>query len=96
MRIKSRILLVITVIATLGTIIYIYPKSKNSSEKINIKKTGNEKFDLDTGINAKLNGGIIMPDMFNITEKEELGRSTWRLLHTVTARYPNKPTNEQK
>ncbi|ORY40019.1 hypothetical protein LY90DRAFT_704167, partial [Neocallimastix californiae] len=96
MRIKTRILLVISLLATIGTIIYIYPKSKNSSGNTIIKETSEGKFSLNTEINAKLNGGIIMPDMFNITEKEELGRSTWRLLHTVTARYPNKPTNEQK
>ncbi|ORX87049.1 hypothetical protein BCR32DRAFT_215618 [Anaeromyces robustus] len=95
MRIKTRILLVVACIITVGTIFYVYPKSKNTSINANVKETG-EKFNLDTGINAKLNGGIIMPDMFNTTEKEELGRSTWRLLHTVTARYPNKPTNEEK
>jgi len=95
MRIKTRILLIIIVIATLGTIIYVYPKSGNSiTVKENINNNG--KFSEESEINAKLNGGIIMPDMFNTTEKEEVGRSTWRLLHTVTARYPNKPTEEQK
>ncbi|ORX44315.1 hypothetical protein BCR36DRAFT_334687 [Piromyces finnis] len=97
MRIKSRILFVFTFIATIGIIIYVYSKSgKTTIEKESNIKLTNEKFSLNSEINAKLNGGIIMPDMFNVTEKEELGRSTWRLLHTVTARYPNKPTNEQK
>lgn len=27
---------------------------------------------------------------------EELGRSTWNLLHTVAAYYPEQPTEEQK
>jgi len=70
MRIKSRIIFVIAVIATVGTIIYIYPKSSKTTieKEPKINKSG-EKFNLDTGINAKLNGGIIMPDMFNTTEK---------------------------
>jgi len=95
MRIKTRIILTFIVVLTLGTIIYIYPKSQKT-QPVKENANNNGKFILDNEINAKLNGGIIMPDMFNATEKEEIGRSTWRLLHTVTARYPNKPTEEQK
>lgn len=29
-------------------------------------------------------------------DKDELGRSTWNLLHTMAAVYPNKPTESQK
>ncbi|XP_071930949.1 FAD-linked sulfhydryl oxidase ERV1 isoform X3 [Coffea arabica] len=28
--------------------------------------------------------------------KEELGRATWTLLHTLAAQYPEKPTRQQK
>lgn len=29
-------------------------------------------------------------------DKDELGRSTWNLLHTMAARYPNRPSDVQK
>lgn len=29
-------------------------------------------------------------------DKDELGRSTWKLLHTMAAVYPEKPTESQK
>ena len=29
-------------------------------------------------------------------DKDELGRSTWNLLHTMSVTYPTKPTGEQK
>lgn len=37
-----------------------------------------------------------MPKMANATLKAQLGRSSWHLLHTVLARYPDKPTDQEK
>ncbi len=36
-----------------------------------------------------------MPKMSNTTAKEALGRSTWHYLHTMTLRFPDKPTSEE-
>ncbi|KAM0793284.1 hypothetical protein ACM66B_000745 [Microbotryomycetes sp. NB124-2] len=33
-----------------------------------------------------------MPKLANATAKAELGRSSWRLLHTMAARFPEEPT----
>lgn len=29
-------------------------------------------------------------------DKEELGNKSWGLLHTIAAKYPDKPSDEQK
>lgn len=39
--------------------------------------------------------GAYAPSMTNETAKAELGRSTWRFLHTMMARFPDKPTPQQ-
>ena len=31
-----------------------------------------------------------------LPDTDELGRSTWNLLHTMAAYYPDKPNNEEK
>ncbi|KAJ7807876.1 ERV/ALR sulfhydryl oxidase domain-containing protein [Mycena olivaceomarginata] len=41
-------------------------------------------------------GGVIMPKLGNATAKAELGRATWKLLHTMTLRYPEKPTQDER
>ncbi|KAI3640051.1 hypothetical protein MIR68_000929 [Amoeboaphelidium protococcarum] len=35
----------------------------------------------------------IMPEMGNSTVREQLGRATWRLLHTMATRFPQKPSD---
>lgn len=37
-----------------------------------------------------------MPKMANETLKQELGRSSWRLFHTILARYPDKPSLQEQ
>ncbi|KAJ6589967.1 ERV/ALR sulfhydryl oxidase domain-containing protein [Mycena vulgaris] len=42
------------------------------------------------------NGGVIMPRLGNATAKAALGRATWKLLHTMTLRYPETPTQDER
>ncbi|KAH6910258.1 ERV/ALR sulfhydryl oxidase domain-containing protein [Coprinopsis sp. MPI-PUGE-AT-0042] len=37
---------------------------------------------------AGVEGGVIMGKLGNATAKAELGRATWKLMHTMTLRYP--------
>ncbi|KAI5970223.1 hypothetical protein CANMA_000835 [Candida margitis] len=37
-----------------------------------------------------------MPKMANETLKAELGRATWRLFHTILARYPDEPSTHER
>ncbi|KAI9511469.1 ERV/ALR sulfhydryl oxidase domain-containing protein [Russula earlei] len=41
-------------------------------------------------------GGVIMSKLGNETAKAALGRATWKLLHTMTLRYPEHPTDDER
>ncbi|KAB8238681.1 flavin-linked sulfhydryl oxidase ERV2 [Aspergillus alliaceus] len=41
-------------------------------------------------------GEVVMPKLGNETAKAELGRATWKYFHTMLARYPEDPTDEQQ
>ncbi|KAF8870484.1 ERV/ALR sulfhydryl oxidase domain-containing protein [Infundibulicybe gibba] len=41
-------------------------------------------------------GHVIMSKLGNETAKAELGRATWKLLHTMTLRFPEKPTPDER
>jgi len=41
-------------------------------------------------------GGVIMPKLGNATAKASLGRATWKLLHTMTLRFPEEPTADER
>ncbi|KAI0200391.1 ERV/ALR sulfhydryl oxidase domain-containing protein [Astrocystis sublimbata] len=46
---------------------------------------------LSSGI---LDGGSIAPKLENATAKAELGRASWKLFHTMMARFPEKPSED--
>ncbi|RDX44242.1 hypothetical protein OH76DRAFT_1359997 [Lentinus brumalis] len=41
-------------------------------------------------------GKVIMPKLGNATAKAELGRATWKLMHTMTLRFPEEPTQDER
>ncbi|GAA6064541.1 hypothetical protein JCM10212_005645 [Sporobolomyces blumeae] len=41
-------------------------------------------------------GQVIMPKLGNATAKAELGRASWKLLHTMAARFPEKPSKSER
>ncbi|KAF8320101.1 hypothetical protein DL93DRAFT_2094536 [Clavulina sp. PMI_390] len=45
---------------------------------------------------AMFSGDVIMPKLGNETAKAELGRAAWKLMHTMTLRYPDKPTIDER
>ncbi|ORY11215.1 FAD dependent sulfhydryl oxidase Erv2, partial [Clohesyomyces aquaticus] len=48
------------------------------------------------GKDALLTGHAIAPKLRNATAKAELGRAAWKVLHTTFARFPEKPTDDEK
>jgi FAD-linked sulfhydryl oxidase len=45
---------------------------------------------------TSLDGHVIAPKLGNATAKAELGRAAWKLFHTMMARFPEKPTDDEK
>ncbi|KAI8142410.1 ERV/ALR sulfhydryl oxidase domain-containing protein [Fennellomyces sp. T-0311] len=45
---------------------------------------------------AAIEGHVISAKMGNATLKAELGRSTWKLLHTMAAQYPENPAPDER
>ncbi|RYP70048.1 hypothetical protein DL771_005739 [Monosporascus sp. 5C6A] len=52
------------------------------------------KTDLGALSESVLHGNSIAPKLENATAKAELGRASWKLFHTMMARFPEKPTEE--
>ncbi|CDH57505.1 fad-linked sulfhydryl oxidase erv2 [Lichtheimia corymbifera JMRC:FSU:9682] len=45
---------------------------------------------------SSFQGHVISAKMNNATIKAELGRSTWKLLHTMAAQFPDNPSDEER
>jgi FAD-linked sulfhydryl oxidase len=54
------------------------------------------KVDLDAIPAGILEGESIAPKLENATLKAELGRATWKFLHTMVARFPDEPTTSDR
>ncbi|TKY87211.1 hypothetical protein EX895_003888 [Sporisorium graminicola] len=65
------------------------PKVKPPSAKPSSSKAASTTADVERV------DGVIMPKMANATAKAALGRSTWHFLHTMTLRFPEKPTPQE-
>lgn len=73
-------------------------KSSSNEEKLSQQNdsNNNQKEKATTEEPAEISLAPFMPKMENEELKAELGRSTWKLLHNVLARYPDKPSEEEK
>ncbi|KAM0470531.1 hypothetical protein ACHAPX_009898 [Trichoderma viride] len=54
------------------------------------------KVDLPDMPASLLGGESIAPKLENATLKAELGRATWKFMHTMVARFPEEPTPEER
>ncbi|CAO3572533.1 unnamed protein product [Mortierella alpina] len=93
-------ILVICIIGlvTLSSLLFMTPKPNFSSDESNAAQMGAEGRGSDSiYVDPELSGGgTIMPHLGNETAKAELGRATWKLLHTMAARYPLKPMPDER
>ncbi|CAI5760321.1 unnamed protein product [Candida verbasci] len=73
---------------------YFDQKQEKSQQKVQEL----EEPDIDESVvsDDKFTDTPFMPKMQNETLKAQLGQSSWRLFHTILARYPELPTTQQK
>ncbi|KNB08330.1 hypothetical protein FOXG_09255 [Fusarium oxysporum f. sp. lycopersici 4287] len=75
----------------------ILPKYQNDVE-LPLKEAPRSEFAADLGAlpAGLLDGNSIAPKLENATLKAELGHATWKFLHTMMARFPDKPTKDDR
>ena len=72
------------------------PASQSSGSGSKVKPAPNPSSSSTTAVkDIERIDGVIMPKMANATAKAALGRSTWHFLHTMTLRFPDKPTKQE-
>ncbi|KAI8636772.1 ERV/ALR sulfhydryl oxidase domain-containing protein [Parasitella parasitica] len=76
------------------SIAFVYSSENNSETKLYQQQQQHSKAVPETPFLEQ--GKIIMNAMGNETERAELGRATWKFLHTMMGRYPEKPTKEER
>ncbi|KAL7272809.1 hypothetical protein RUND412_004371 [Rhizina undulata] len=96
---RSRVAVVATVVSLFFLFSYLLlPSSPNSQSLRNGAAVKEHSPELASGSVPKqlLHGDTIMPKLGNETIKQELGRASWKLLHTTLARFPIKPTADER
>ncbi|CVL00950.1 related to Erv1p and rat ALR protein [Fusarium mangiferae] len=75
----------------------ILPKYQSDVE-LPLKEAPRSEFAADLGAlpAGLLDGNSIAPKLENATLKAELGHATWKFLHTMMARFPDKPTKDDR
>ncbi|KAL4874634.1 FAD dependent sulfhydryl oxidase Erv2 [Aspergillus karnatakaensis] len=95
-QITRRILISASILVFFLFVLFIQPYGPPSPA---VRAPGHLEKPESTSITVKedlIKGDIVMPKLGNETAKAELGRATWKYLHTVLARYPEDPTEEQQ
>ncbi|KAG2412533.1 FAD-linked sulfhydryl oxidase ERV2 [Aspergillus terreus] len=89
-----RILISIPIVIFIIFILFVGPNSPQSPVRVsnNLGKAASSVLVKDD----LTKGEVVMPKLGNETAKAELGRATWKYFHTMLARYPEDPTEEQQ
>ncbi|KAI5967602.1 hypothetical protein KGF57_000330 [Candida theae] len=69
------------------------PGSKVEKQSQQNQQNQQAQVDSDEGVDV---AQAFMPKMANETLKAELGRASWRLFHTILARYPDEPSTHER
>ncbi|KXN65316.1 hypothetical protein CONCODRAFT_20789 [Conidiobolus coronatus NRRL 28638] len=98
---KKYLLLILIAIIVIFSLIFSGVFNKHSSESYKqpaINKLNNDlKLEpLRPSSQEVEMGGAIMSELGDPEIKAELGRSAWKLIHTMTARFPIKPSKDEQ
>ncbi|KIP09009.1 hypothetical protein PHLGIDRAFT_126610 [Phlebiopsis gigantea 11061_1 CR5-6] len=85
----------------IGSLLLLHPPSRTYLDPWTGDMFGDGGVEKDPHIytaspSAGVHGGVIMSKLGNATAKAELGRSTWKLLHTMTLRFPESPSEDER
>ncbi|KAH7043597.1 putative FAD dependent sulfhydryl oxidase Erv2 [Linnemannia elongata] len=84
-------------LVTIPSLFFLTPKPTFSLQEQQQQQQHSNPVKGDIYVDPSLSeGGVIMPQLGNATAKAELGRATWKLLHTMASRYPLKPKPDER
>ncbi|KAG0708652.1 ERV/ALR sulfhydryl oxidase domain-containing protein [Suillus ampliporus] len=102
-RFAKSFLAIVLCLFLLGTVAFLHPPSRAYIDPWTGDFFGEGGVEQDLraalyngGKPEPAHGGVIMSKLGNETAKAELGRATWKLLHTMTLRYPEHPTQDER
>ncbi|KAJ7593839.1 ERV/ALR sulfhydryl oxidase domain-containing protein [Mycena floridula] len=99
---KSFVMIIFTILI-IAMIAFLHPPTRSyidpftgqilSEDSVNLKSPA--EFSKPPPISGT-QGHVIMSQLGNATAKAALGRATWKLLHTMTLRYPENPSPDER
>ncbi|KAF2199818.1 hypothetical protein GQ43DRAFT_101483 [Delitschia confertaspora ATCC 74209] len=95
---SRRFLTLILLAAALVSILFLgsYRGQADARQPAALKPAQRQQSHAGNFKGVSLTGHAIAPKLGNATAKAELGRAAWKVLHTTFARFPEKPTDDEK
>jgi len=96
-------LLIVLILIVLATLLFVSPPARTYLDPWTGDVLGEGGIGSFRGSNkeslipeANLHGSVIMGKLGNATAKAALGQATWKLMHTMTLRFPEHPTQDMR
>ncbi|KAF7319424.1 Sulfhydryl oxidase [Mycena chlorophos] len=101
-RFAKAFIAIVVALLLLSTISFLHPNSRAYLDPFSGELLGEDGMEKSLRKGqpppplAGVEGGVIMSKLGNATAKAALGRATWKLIHTMTLRYPENPTQDER
>lgn len=92
---------IVRLVATLALVGMVWYFVSTNGDSMSVPSRGRLREDVqekaaDNGKLQHIEENTIMPLMEDQQAKQELGRASWKYFHTLLARFPDKPTKEER